>query len=266
MQHAVALDEVGGDAGGVRGRRLLLRRPPGERPREPVRRPQRERQPDEHHEPELHRGEQQHGRARQQRDRHADAERDRAHDPRGGVDVGRRDAEQLAGQAPALAAAARVEHAVDEPQAQAVRGPLVGGDADARAVPVGGREEAEEHHEQDAPEHERVAVGRLDRGVEGGADRDRHERLERLVRAEQRRRAGDPRALAAQHPEEQPLVAQAVRAVRAAGTTIGAPVSGQGTTRHGSPKTDSTSSASTIAPGSPSATISPSRMAIRCVA
>ena len=266
VQHPVALDEVGRDAGRVRRRLLLLGRAPGERAREPVRRPQRERQPDEHEQPELHGGEEQHRRARQQRDRHPDAERERAHDPGGGVDVGRRDAEQLAGQAPALAAAARVEHAVDESQPQAVGRPLVGGDADARAVPVGGREEREEHHEQHAPEHERVAVGRLDRGVERRADGDRHERLERLVRAEQRRRAGGPPALLAQRGPQQRRAAHSARWTRAAGTTIGAPVSGHGITGRAGRRPTRRARRRRSRPARPRATISPSRIAIRCVA
>ena len=53
---------------------------------------------------------------------------------------------------------------------------------------------------------------------------------------------------------------------RRAGTTIGSPVSGSSMTRQRSPKTRSTSAASTTLAGSPSATIRPSFMAIRCVA
>ena len=188
------------------------------------------------------------------------------HDAGGRVDVGDRDAQQFARQPPAVAAAARVEHALHEPQPQRVGRPLRRRDLDARAVPEGGGEEREEDDDRRDPRQQRPGVRIGDGGVERRADEDRHERLERLVGAEQRRRTGDPRALPAQRGQQQPVAAQPVRLVRAAGTTIGAPVSGQGTTRQGSPKTDSTSSASTIAPGSPSATIAPSRIAIRWVA
>jgi hypothetical protein len=60
--------------------------------------------------------------------------------------------------------------------------------------------------------------------------------------------------------------AQATTGARALGMTSGVPVSGSSMMRHGRSKTRCTISAVTISAGAPSATIAPSRIAMRCVA
>ena len=264
LEHPQPVDEVGGHAGRVGRAGLLLGGAPAQRPGEPAREEQRGGQPDEDQQPELQRRQEQHDRAGAERHRDPGPERDGRHDARGGVDVGAGHGHELARQPAALAASARVEHPRHETHAQVVRRALRRRRLDAGADAERRREEHEEHAEEPEPEHERAGVGRLDRRVDRRADEHRHERLQALVGAEQPGRAGHAAAPGAQRPPQQCGAVHRPR--RAAGTIIGAPVAGHGTTWHGSPKTASTSSASTISRGSPCATIAPSRMAIRCVA
>ena len=130
-------------------------------------------------------------------------------------------------------------------------------------VPAGKRQ-------RDAREHELLIRP-------GPAERDDLARLldpevgERLgaqrEAAHGRREVGDPRDLRdARVQREGAAGHRGSLTRRATGTTSGVPLSGSSITRHGSPKTSSTSSAVTVSAGSPCATIAPSRIATRCVA
>ena len=170
LEHAQPGDEVGGDAGRARRLGLLAGRALDERPAEQLDEHEQRRQAGEHERTEQERDPQQRrrrdGDPGDGRQAHADHERDLA-DARG---VGRRDAQQPARQPSLGRAAARVQDAPRQREAQLVSRGLGGPLELAVAEAVGERQHRERRGEQPEPQGQRGLVAGDDRAVDRRAD------------------------------------------------------------------------------------------------
>ena len=128
-----------------------------------------------------------------------DRGRQGAREPADACGVGARECREVAREPSGVGAAAGVQHATRDAQAQRVRGRLLGALAHPRAEAVGEGERREQQRERAEQQDERACVAGSDRLVDDDADEQRHGRLAHLVDAEQRGRRRDGAAPVAQH-------------------------------------------------------------------